>query len=1418
MKTYKHNKKDKYAFIVEKNYGYTEYFIIEKFNNKIKTDYFDISEKSGKKDFQKFQDKLIKQGFEAFEIPKEVQAKTDQLVKRFELSKSYYFIEKNEKDILKSNLVLLSLTKSGDDYNLHRISTEFEDANDNTILPSLVNYMQGYIPTERDELYPKDVVKELSFYLNILFVLGYEEQTVEQLTSLYLPKPITKDTVFEEQLFKHKKSSSYVNIGFSKELKCLKTIDYQIKDNLITDKNIAYSFDVSEAQMQDILKDFNNPDEFEPVDESDFNKQFKEEEVAFFEKPKLKEFDLPIFPLDIPEVLAIDTFFNNIIEENKYYFFANTTVDDPMEWQVAFIMCSDYKENWYLYSKPFALKDFNKNISKPIEVDLEYSDDRKSFAKKHTKAFKKEGLKAISAQTIYEILSGQTIEQLKAQKPIKQFVKRTTTNVYVYTVFENYACVRDDTINHIHWQFFKDENERETWLKENETKETKLYDNEIKFIERYTKNYLEQNNTEFVNFKKNFIKNPLLGHIFSDSYDIRKFNKSKLVIQEAKHIKGDYIFSSKNENYSENKTIIIEGDLIVDGTLFFTENNDNYIIIKGDLKAKNLIVNWSVNLIYVEGKIEISNITKSCFRLIGEQAKTHILLHENREVLDLKSNFKYDYEVSYYSDAITNKEVVTKDYYNLLKWDEEKIYELLTQNKPFLKEKLENTKTDLDEYYKNKFEKQMLDWGQFYPDYAGCEVLCISEDNEIKGNCIYPGGGDWVVNDLRGKSGTYGVSHDDYSICKLKVKNPAEFKIDYTQKPLKLLVGAKELMERYVDISMLYMNWAHRKTVAFTTEKEREDFYKKYEKEKKAFVEDPYLALYWLNHFGATLDKRYDEVLKIVEENQLTEKLEILKEPIAFFKKTDAFYDLKITGSYGDKTEFDDLFLKRRSYLVYWEHVYKNYNPDNLDLWWKSITIYPKVEEQLIVRMRWLKNNLEKCKNWSDFDALIKDEDKNIPLLSYVLACNPNTSKKDKTKYADILVAELLEHKNHFKTPHKKSFAEVLLWDVSEFVSDKEKLQETAQFYFQGNETSKEYQDIQSILGIINENIDETKTLLDKLDKAFEGYDEFDTPKKEKLKYHQKVDDILDKTTPEIVLETALNIKNYELAKHYFVYLWNADIPNKKKALVKLFTYIEFSGQDINAELFGDKFPNLIKDENDPNLDIAKAFMSIHEADFRNDYVWKKSKEAAVKFFLSIAHLPSIFDFLIEIISQAPTKENKALLDAVYASLFSEDYDSKINPTLKFSKEQIETMLQTICNWIDKYSAKTKGFHAICYCSNPLAEAWIKERFNNKKWFSKQFINTSFPKSELNKEIQSCFKSALAFIENEKHNAYLEFKDEKSHKFWKISHYGSGFIVTYGKVGTEGKTTEKEFNNSEEAFKAGDKLIASKLKKGYKRV
>jgi len=62
---------------------------------------------------------------------------------------------------------------------------------------------------------------------------------------------------------------------------------------------------------------------------------------------------------------------------------------------------------------------------------------------------------------------------------------------------------------------------------------------------------------------------------------------------------------------------------------------------------------------------------------------------------------------------------------------------------------------------------------------------------------------------------------------------------------------------------------------------------------------------------------------------------------------------------------------------------------------------------------------------------------------------------------------------------------------------------------------------------------------------------------------------------------------------------------------------------------------------------------------------------------------------------------------------------------------------------------------------------------------------------------------------------YFEFVEGTSSKFWEILLDGSTVTTRYGKIGTAGQQTEKDFDTRSEAFKEYDKLVAEKTKKGY---
>ena len=69
---------------------------------------------------------------------------------------------------------------------------------------------------------------------------------------------------------------------------------------------------------------------------------------------------------------------------------------------------------------------------------------------------------------------------------------------------------------------------------------------------------------------------------------------------------------------------------------------------------------------------------------------------------------------------------------------------------------------------------------------------------------------------------------------------------------------------------------------------------------------------------------------------------------------------------------------------------------------------------------------------------------------------------------------------------------------------------------------------------------------------------------------------------------------------------------------------------------------------------------------------------------------------------------------------------------------------------------------------------------------------------------------------------YFEFIGEDkeseaafSSKYWQIDQVGKKLNIRFGKIGTDGQLTAKEFASEEDASQEYEKLIRSKTKKGY---
>lgn len=726
-------------------------------------------------------------------------------------------------------------------------------------------------------------------------------------------------------------------------------------------------------------------------------------------------------------------------------------------------------------------------------------------------------------------------------------------------------------------------------------------------------------------------------------------------------------------------------------------------------------------------------------------------------------------------------------------------------------------KKDIFDINKNrdKFISTMLNRGYFYWELAWTKLLWISENYEVCWTKIHPSSWDWVVYDERLFSWTYWISHEDYSIYKIKIKKPGDFWIDYSKKALKSSLDTKTLMKRYIWISYVFNDHDFETTPSpYIIFKDEEEVIDSFKKEKKYLKNDPYLALYWILHFRLSFDERLFEVRSIIEKNNVQDKFYFLNMTLDFIDNSDDFLNIEIPKWYWrSQQKLKHIFLKRRAYLVYETHSYmyvsKGYGFLNRR---RSIYLYTNPEVNTPIRMRWFWNNLVRYNKWDLFEKKIKDLDiSKISLLSYVIWLNPHT--KDKTKFADLFVLEIYNNKNLWSSKLQKDFMKTMIWDLRKFFTKDEKFIEVFNFYFDWDSLSQEYKDIESLFWEKDRLFDESREVLSIINDKFSNLSRFETSKEDKWKYKKDLYEIYSSLSPLILFRVIENLKNKVLAKFSFSYLYKNNIPWREKTLKFLFTKLNLHTYEI-WDLFEAEILTLIKDKNDPNFSISKDFLEYSLDDFNGKgYSFELSKQVAVSFFLWSLHLDWIFEYIISFISQKDSPENMHAKISIFENLITSNYDLKIDATLKLSKKQVEILLDTIFIyiqseyfiWVVRYQAIT----AIYNFSNLLGKSWVLDKLKDKN--SKMVY-------EQWESFVDALENSLEFMEDQERSYELEKKENDITIVYKISFFGLEVIVESWEKASYPEVTSKKFKNIKDAISYSKKLYDQKIKEGYKRI
>ena len=64
----------------------------------------------------------------------------------------------------------------------------------------------------------------------------------------------------------------------------------------------------------------------------------------------------------------------------------------------------------------------------------------------------------------------------------------------------------------------------------------------------------------------------------------------------------------------------------------------------------------------------------------------------------------------------------------------------------------------------------------------------------------------------------------------------------------------------------------------------------------------------------------------------------------------------------------------------------------------------------------------------------------------------------------------------------------------------------------------------------------------------------------------------------------------------------------------------------------------------------------------------------------------------------------------------------------------------------------------------------------------------------------------------------FELVNDEHSKYWECSVKGTNFVVHYGRIGSDGQESVKEFESKTEANEYLEKKVAEKTKEGYEEV
>jgi len=581
----------------------------------------------------------------------------------------------------------------------------------------------------------------------------------------------------------------------------------------------------------------------------------------------------------------------------------------------------------------------------------------------------------------------------------------------------------------------------------------------------------------------------------------------------------------------------------------------------------------------------------------------------------------------------------------------------------------------------------------------------------------------YIFYDIRGNTGLDVLEYDTLNGTVASFKKPKKRQKEYIKKygvnPLakdkKLKIPSYVLQERYMDLSGLFLDWIWVKDVnpfhyfekthtngiqlidkngkKIENKKDNEKngkikLDKTYLDEKNLIASDEYVALYWLIYFGFTADRRYEEVKDTILKHKLDSKLVLIKQAMSFFDIHNENYAFEDFISKGEQKEF----LKKHAQMIFLAHSYQYISGDEgLREWIRSVSVYPKAEPHLIRRIRWLRNNLKKYNKWDEFHNLADIKKyKDMLLMSYIYASSPKIKNKD--KFANQFISELLEHKNIWSDSTSLSFALRMIWDIRDSITDKALLQKAIDYFSTGQTDSEEYKDLLKSVGASMKEYNLIVNKTKKIEVLYEVYNKKEDHNDTDYNLlREEVVKTID-SIPESILEKVIKNINSKhiLASMAFNHIYFSDVTLKVKK--DILTYLYYINNKETAV-------DTIMDENNKNLPIVLSWFYVDKKLFQKKEYGEIEDVYAFpcRFILHIFHKPKVFNFIIELINSEEIFKKPELLKALLENLignnvgyYSNGEYYEMNTIAKLNKVQTEVLLKTLLSFLKR--AKEKDF------------------------------------------------------------------------------------------------------------------------------